>query len=146
MSTNARTIRTTPERVWNILADGWSYPLWVVGASRVRDVDHSWPAVDAKIHHSVGVWPALFNDSTHVLEVDPGRQIRLRAKAWPWGEAEVVIELRPDGAHTAIAIHEKLVSGPGALVPEPFTGLGLTWRNAETLRRLAYIAENRPTA
>jgi len=29
----------TPDAIWRVLAD----PLWVVGASRVRDVDETWP-------------------------------------------------------------------------------------------------------
>ena len=45
MSTRSRTIKATPERVWSVLADGWLYPLFVVGASRMRDVDEGWPAV-----------------------------------------------------------------------------------------------------
>ncbi|MRJ76169.1 SRPBCC family protein [Aeromicrobium sp. SMF47] len=146
MSVNTRIINTSPENVWNVLADGWTYPLWVVGASRVRDVDESWPAVGSLIHHSVGVWPALIDDNSEVLEVDPQRMIRLRARGWPIGEAEVVIELKPSGAHTEVEIREQAVAGPGVLVPEPIKGLTLKWRNTETLRRLAYIAENRPAS
>lgn len=145
MAVNTRVIKTTPERVWGVLADGWSYPLWVVGASRVRDVDPDWPAVGSRIHHSVGVWPALIDDSTHVVESEPQQRILLRARGWPLGEAEVSVELGPSGAHTEVQIREQAVAGPGVLVPEPIKGLLLTWRNAETLRRLAYIAENRPT-
>lgn len=145
MSVNTRTIMTTPDRVWNVLADGWTYPLWVVGASRVREVDDTFPAVDARIHHSVGVWPALIDDTTSVVDVDPHRSIRLRARGWPIGEAEVQIELVAAGAGTEVTIREQAVAGPGVLVPEPFKGLTLTWRNTETLRRLAYLAENRPT-
>jgi uncharacterized protein YndB with AHSA1/START domain len=145
MSVNQRTINTTPQRVWDVLSDGWTYPLWVVGASRVREVDASFPAVDSRIHHSVGVWPALIDDTTSVVEVDPQRLIRLRARGWPLGEAEVQIELAAAGAGTEVTIREQAVAGPGVLVPEPFKGLTLKWRNTETLRRLAYIAENRPT-
>ena len=49
MSVNSRTIRATPEKVWEVLSDGWLYPVWVVGATRMRDVDASWPQVGAKI-------------------------------------------------------------------------------------------------
>ena len=83
-----RVIKTTPQRVWDVLADGWLYPLWVVGASRMREVDDSWPAVGAQLHHSVGVWPALLDDNTEVTDCDssgcsrcapgPGRSARLR--------------------------------------------------------------------
>lgn len=144
MSTNMRTIRTTPDRVWDVLADGWTYPLWVVGASRVREVDDDFPALGSKIHHSVGLWPALIDDSTSVIEIVPHQRIRLRARGWPLGEAEVLIELAARGAHTDVTMVEEAVAGPGRFVPEPVKGLSLKWRNSETLRRLAYIAENRP--
>jgi carbon monoxide dehydrogenase subunit G len=145
MSINTRTIRTTPHRVWQILADGWTYPLWVVGASRVREVDDAFPAIESRIHHSVGAWPALIDDTTSVVELEPERMIKLRARGWPIGEAEVQIELAPAGAHTEVTIREDAVAGPGRLVPEPFKGLTLKWRNTETLRRLAYLAENKPS-
>jgi uncharacterized protein YndB with AHSA1/START domain len=144
MSTVSRTIKTTPDRVWDILADGWLYPLWVVGASRIRGVDAAWPAVESRIHHSVGVWPALINDDTEVLEAQPGRMIRLLASAWPLGKAHVEITLAPKGSHTEVAIDEDPVSGPGVVIPEVVMAPPLNWRNVETLRRLAYLAEGRP--
>ena len=85
-----RIMKTTPQRVWDVLSDGWLYPLWVVGASRMREVDDSWPAVGSKLHHSVGVWPALLDDNTEVTDCEPLRMLALRARAWPFGEAAVV--------------------------------------------------------
>ena len=143
MSTNTRLIKAPVEKVWDVLADGWLYPLFVVGASRMRDVDESWPAVGAKLHHSVGVWPALIDDSTSVLETVPHRLLRLRARGWPAGEAEVVFELEPRDGGTEVTIKEDAVAGPGLLVPKPLRDVQLAWRNVETLRRLAYIAERR---
>lgn len=146
MSVNTRIITATPDEVWNVLADGWLYPLWVVGATRMRDVDENWPEKGSRIHHSVGVWPLLINDHTEVLDVVPGRSISLRARAWPVGEAKVDIRLSDVGAQTEVVIEEDAIAGPGALVPEPFKGLTLKWRNVETLRRLAFIAERRREA
>ncbi len=143
MTTNKRLVEATPEDVWQVLADGWLYPLWVVGATRMRDVDDSWPAVGAMLHHSVGVWPLMLNDNTEVLEAVPGSMIRLRARAWPAGEAEVKITLNPVGAQTEVVIEEDAVNGPGVLVPEPLRAPPLKWRNSETLQRLAYLAERR---
>jgi uncharacterized protein YndB with AHSA1/START domain len=144
MSQVERTIRTTPERVWDVLADGWLYPVWVVGASRMRDVDDTWPEVGARLHHSVGAWPLLVDDSTLVTGARPGQLLELRAKAWPaLGEADVAIRLEQSGAGTRVVMEEDVVSGPGRLVPAPVRNLGLSWRNVETLRRLAYIAEHR---
>ena len=93
MSTNTRRIHATPEQVWDVLSDGWLYPLWVVGASRMREVDDHWPAVGAKLHHSVGTWPLLIDDDTEVIEVVPGHRLVLHARAWPTGAAGVTILL-----------------------------------------------------
>ena len=54
MATNSRVVQAPPEKVWEVLSDGWLYPLWVVGASRMRAVDEHWPALGARLHHSVG--------------------------------------------------------------------------------------------
>jgi uncharacterized protein YndB with AHSA1/START domain len=144
MSVNTRTVRATPEQVWSVLADGWLYPLWVVGASRIRGVDDTWPAQGSSIHHSVGVWPILIDDRTSVLEEVADSRIRLRARGWPLGEAEVEITLRAEGNETEIAISEHPIAGPGVIVPETINDVLLKWRNTETLRRLAYVVENRP--
>lgn len=144
MSRNHRLVHASPEHVWEVLSDGWLYPLWVVGASRLRDADKDWPNVGSQLHHSVGVWPLLLDDSTEVLECTPGRRLLLRARGWPIGAAHVEITVEPAGEDTEIAIREQAVAGPGALVPRLVQDPLLTWRNVEALRRLAYIVERRP--
>lgn len=146
MATNTREIKTLPDRVWSVLSDGWLYPTWVVGATRMRDVEESWPATGSKLHHSAGVWPAVINDNTEVLECEPGHFLRLRARGWPLGEAEVAITLTAAGAHTMVEIEEKAVSGPVAMIPAPLENAMIKWRNVETLKRLAYVAENRQSS
>lgn len=143
MSENRRTVAVPPQQVWDVLADGWLYPVWVVGASRMREVDDSWPEPGSRLYHSVGVWPALLDDHTEVLESDPGRRLVLRARAWPAGEAKVELELHPDGEGTEVVMREDATSGPGTLMPKPLRDAQLTWRNTESLRRLAFIAEHR---
>lgn len=145
MAANTRVIHSHPDKVWAVLADGWLYPVWVVGASRMREVDDSWPEVGSKLHHSAGTWPLLIDDNSEVLECEPGRHLRLRARGWPMGEAQVDITLSATGAHTLVEIKEEAVAGPGALVPKLLETPMITWRNSETLRRLAFIAENRQT-
>jgi uncharacterized protein YndB with AHSA1/START domain len=137
------TMRTTPDAVWRVLADGWLYPLWVVGASRVREVDDTWPEPGAKIHHSVGLWPAVINDDTEVLDIVPGSRIELKAKAWPGGEAHVTLHLEAQGAGTRVGMAEDVTSGPARLVPKPVRAPALVWRNRESLRRLSWLAERR---
>jgi uncharacterized protein YndB with AHSA1/START domain len=146
VSVNETRIEATPEQVWDVLADGWLYPLWVVGATRMRAVDDGWPRVGSRLHHSAGVWPAVINDETVVLSAEPMRAIELRAKGWPMGEADVRIELEPDGEHTRVRIEEDAVNGPGRLMPGVLREPLLKWRNTETLRRLAFVVEGRAAA
>jgi uncharacterized protein YndB with AHSA1/START domain len=137
------TVNVAPESVWRVLADGWLYPLWVVGASRVREVDDTWPSPGSKIHHSVGLWPAVLNDETEVLESVPESVIELDARAWPGGKASVTLRLEARGAGTRIRMMEDVTGGPGKLVPKPLRAPVLLWRNRECLRRLAWLAERR---
>jgi len=143
MSTTTRPVSATPEQVWEVLTDGWLYPLFVVGASRMRDVDASWPAVGARLHHSVGTWPLMIDDTTEVLEVEEAKRILLLARGWPAGQAHVDISLQPSGDTTVVTITEDATAGPGLLVPKPLRDVQLHWRNVETLRRLAFVVEGR---
>ena len=143
MSTNTRIMHASPEKVWEVLADGWLYPLWVVGASRMREVDAEWPAKGSQLHHSVGSWPLLLDDSTEVLDVVPGSKLELKARAWPSGSAGVTLHLRPIGSETEVVIEEDATEGPAKLIPKVLRDAPLTWRNVETLRRLAFIVERR---
>jgi hypothetical protein len=109
----------------------------------MRDVDDAWPAEGSKLQHSFGVWPALINDETTVLEFDPPRRIVMQPSGWPIGEALVTLEVRPHHRGCLVRITEKAVKGPGALIPAPLLDIPLFLRNRETLRRLAYIAEGK---
>ena len=143
MSRNVRVIETTPDRVWAVLADGWLYPLWVVGATRMREVDDEWPSVGSRIHHSVGVWPIVLDDDTEVLECEPQRSLKLRARGWPPGEADVELRLTAVPGGTEVEMLEDVTAGPARLVPRPVRAPLITWRNTESLRRLAFLAERR---
>lgn len=143
MSTNRRVVKAPPQAVWDVLADGWLYPVWVVGASRMREVDDDWPAPGAKLYHSVGVWPALLDDSTSVLESQAPTHLKLRARGWPAGEAEIDLRVEAHADGSEVTIREDAVAGPGKLVPKVLRDPQLAIRNVETLKRLAYIAEGR---
>ena len=143
MAVTAREIDAPPERVFDVLANGWLYASWVVGASRIREVDADWPATGSRLHHSVGSWPALIDDDTEVEQVDRPRMLQLRARAWPSGEASVRFDIEPVGDGSRVTITEHIVAGPARLIPKPIEDGLLVWRNKETLRRLGYLAERR---
>ncbi len=141
MASAHRTVRTSPDQVWTVLADGWLYSNWVVGTSHMRAVETAWPDAGSKLFHASGVWPVVARDETEVEASEPGRRLVLTARGRPLGEARVVIELEPDGADTVVSIHEEPIAGPGKWLHNPATEALLTRRNVETLARLAALAE-----
>jgi hypothetical protein len=140
--TVTREVAAPVDAVWKVLADGWSYANWVVGAARVRDVDPGWPAQGSRVHHSFGLWPLLIQDFTKVERSEPPRELELTARGWPAGEAHVHVSVRPAGTdRSVVTITEDAVSGPGKLIPAPIRHLLIAPRNRETLHRLALLAE-----
>jgi uncharacterized protein YndB with AHSA1/START domain len=141
--TVTRTVAATPEQVWEVLSDGWLFPLWVVGATSMRDVDSEWPAPGARLHHSVGAWPMVLSDTTSVVTAEPERFLELEARARPAGSARVMLRLRavPDG--TEITMEEDASHGPGRFLPTPARWLMVVPRNRECLLRLARLVEGR---
>lgn len=140
MSTVSQQFNSPPADVWRVIADGWLYSGWVVGASRIRDVDAEWPQAGARLHHSVGAWPLVIDDSTKVTAVQPGRSLELVARGWPMGEAKVDITLEELGDGCKVTIAEDAIRGPGKLVPAFLRDPLISARNRETLRRLELMA------
>ncbi|NKY87387.1 SRPBCC family protein [Nocardia veterana] len=130
----------TVEEVFAVLADGWSYGHWVVGSTHIRDVDADWPQVGSRIHHSVGAWPVTVQQATTVRAVDPPHSIELDAQLWPLGVAWIRMAMNPiDADTTEVTMSEKLIRGPGRLVPGPVQSLALVPRNKESLNRLCEL-------
>jgi hypothetical protein len=136
-----REVAAAADAVWAVLADGWRYTSWVVGATRMREVDPAWPGVGAQLHYSVGTWPLLLDDTATVLVCVPKRELVLRSRAWPVGRTEVRLTLDEGAAGCEVVLSEDVNGGPGRLLPPPARSALIGPRNAETLRRLAYLAE-----
>ena len=143
MSRNTRVFHCPPESVFAVFANGWLFPGWVVGSSRMRQVDPAWPHVGSKLHHSFGVWPLVVDDTTSVLVWHPPHRAVLRARGWPLGEAQVTLTVHDRAGGCLVVMEEEAVTGPGALVPDAVLDPALGVRNRETLRRLAWLAEGR---
>ncbi|MGI0519872.1 SRPBCC family protein [Microbacterium maritypicum] len=143
MVATTRRVHCSVAQVCRVLEDGWLYPSWVVGATRMRGVDDTWPLPGSELHHTVGVWPLVLDDTTRSVEWDPPHRMRLIARGWPFGEANVTIRLRAQADGCLVRIDEEPRSGPATLIPRFLTAPILRARNTEALRRLAYIAEGR---
>jgi uncharacterized protein YndB with AHSA1/START domain len=140
------TVATSPDRVFAILADGWTYSGWVVGCSHIRNVDAGFPAPGTKIHHSVGVWPATIEDTTESVEVEDGKRLVLEARVWPLGKAKVVFTLEAQGDETVVRMEEESTGGPGKVLQNAVTDPVLDKRNEESLARLFAMAIHRGPA
>ncbi len=143
MTEMSREFSCSPQEVFDVLDDGWLYASWVVGASRIRGVDAGWPAVGTKIHHSVGTWPMLIDDTSIVKAYDPPRMLTLQVRAWPAGEAQVVVKVAATSKGCLVTMSEDATAGPGKLIPGPVRHGLIGWRNREALRRLQLLSEGR---
>ena len=140
MATVTQTFNSPAADVWKIIADGWLYSGWVVGASRIRAVDAHWPEVGSRLHHSVGAWPLVIDDSTKVTAMEPGKSLELIARGWPMGEAKVRLTLEDEGTQCRVSIIEDAIHGPGLAIPKILRDPAITIRNRETLKRLELMA------
>ncbi|ROP36832.1 polyketide cyclase/dehydrase/lipid transport protein [Saccharothrix texasensis] len=138
-------VPTSVEQVFAVLADGWSYAGWVVGAAHIREVDAGWPGTGTRIHHSVGAWPVAVQDVTTVLDVDPPRMLELEARLWPLGAARIRFDLKATSDGCEVTMLEEAIKGPLSLLPAPAQSLFLVPRNRETLTRLSAQSTRKPT-
>jgi hypothetical protein len=136
-----RTVQAPPEKVFAVLADGWTYSDWVVGTAHIRDVDPSWPAPGSKLHHKAGPWPLSIKDSSTVVSMTADRELTLKVGLWPLGQGRVHFLLEPAGpSATQVTMEEQFEAGPLVALRNKINDLVLHRRNMESLRRLADIA------
>jgi len=139
----ARRIAAPPARVFEALSDPWLLPVWVVGATHIRDADSDWPAPGSKVHHQVGAWPIAISDETQVVECVVPERLVLQGRAYPFGEAYIQLLVQPDGDGSIVRIGEAPSYGPARVIDNPIQRWMLAARNRESLARLQAIVENR---
>lgn len=140
MGPRETVIDAAPETVWAALSDAYCYDDWVVGTRQIRKADASWPAVGARLYHTVG-WPPLgVKDMSEVLESDPPRHLVMRAHVRPLGVFLVDIELHPEGAGTRVVLQEMVVGGIAKLTGK-LGDAGAQGRMELGLRQLKALVE-----
>jgi uncharacterized protein YndB with AHSA1/START domain len=143
-ATGARStlpFRSPPEDVFAVLADGWRYADWVVGAKRVRAVDDTWPEPGSRFHHEVGVGPLSIRDSSKLLAIEPPRQVVLEVRAWPAGKARVTVTVSPNDGGSEVLLEEVPTGGPAKTIDSwPLRRLTML-RNVESLKRLRRVVD-----
>jgi polyketide cyclase/dehydrase/lipid transport protein len=141
MAVVERVMAATPEQIFAVLADGWSYSDWVVGTAHIRDVDNDWPEPGSQLYHKAAVWPLALKDRTVVVGSAPPHWIELRAHLRPIGELTVKFTLTPvNEVETRVTMREHFDAGPMGWLRTKADDLLLHWRNREALRRLDDLA------
>jgi uncharacterized protein YndB with AHSA1/START domain len=135
-----------PETVWDVLADPAGYEYWVVGSKAIRDAEPDFPAPGSKFHHTIGFGPLTLRDHTEVLEAEPPRRLRMRAKGRPLGTATVTMELAPHDGGTVVRMSETPDGPYSVLALNPAVHVVTKLRNAESLMRLEDLALRRSGA
>jgi NAD(P)-dependent dehydrogenase (short-subunit alcohol dehydrogenase family)/uncharacterized protein YndB with AHSA1/START domain len=144
MSRTERTMMASPEDVFAVLSDGWTYSDWVVGTAHIRDVDADWPVAGTRIRHKVGPWPFSLHGETGSVACQPPTLLVIRPTLWPLGELTVRIGLTPTGFRsTRVVIEEKFSRGPLLSLRNKINDVLLHRRNDESLRRLADLVQRR---
>jgi len=111
-------IGVEPSRVFAVLADGWSYPNWVIGVTHVRNVDANWPAIGSRLHHTLGMWPLTGENYAEVIEIEAGRKLVLRIHLGKLGRAHTELTVRPAPGGSAVTLTEHGDEGFAKLVPK----------------------------
>ncbi len=140
MARSRRLILTPPEKVWDLLSDGYRYGEWVTGTRQVLDADPHWPAVGARLRVRVGVGPAVLDDSCVVRVCEPPRRLELEAKADPFGAARIAMRLEPWGDNTLFLLDWHPLRGPGTRMHGLPVDYLVAVRNGMMLTKLARIA------
>ena len=143
MSCTDRTVKASPDQIWAVLADPYTYEHWVVGAKDIRTADGTWPEEGSTLQHTSGFGPLNLKDNTKVVESDPPRRLVMEARGRPLGIARIEIELKPEGSATVVSMTEYAIRPEPAKRLNPVLDPFLHSRNVETLRRLEELTLER---
>ncbi|MFE9399673.1 SRPBCC family protein [Streptomyces flavidovirens] len=141
MAVRHQLIRTSPEAVWEVLADGSRYSDWVVGTSESRPGKGHWPEVGATIDYTVCVGPWTLTGQTIVRRAAPPHELELEVDSGPLGTARIAIEVRPWGEDALVILDEHPLRGVGGALHNAALDAVLQLRHRSMLGRLAKVVE-----
>ena len=130
-----------PEVVFDVLATPEKYAHWVVGATKIRRADQTWPRKGAQFHHTQGAFGIGLPDSTQVVSASRPRQLILEARFRPFAINKVEMRLRKRGRGTCVTMVEYPIGGIAQKLDNPLMHAAMHVRNIESLRRLRKMAE-----
>ncbi|MFD4576130.1 SRPBCC family protein [Streptomyces sp. NPDC058417] len=143
MAVRHRLIRTSPETVWAVLADGNRYADWVVGTAESYPVSGRWPEVGATIGYEIRLGPVRLTNQTVVRRCVRGETLELEARAGALGTARIALDLRTWGEHCLVVVDEHPLRGAGGTLHNVGVEALIQLRHRAMLARLARVCEAR---
>ena len=137
LSVTEQVFPTARSSLFAVLTDPTTYPRWLVGAKRIREVSADWPAEGSDFKHVVGFGPLAIPDRTSVLRIVTDEQLELLVRARPLVEATVRfdLELSPVGCLLRMTETPRGVYKIVSPIARPL----IDARNRRSLRRLAAV-------
>jgi uncharacterized protein YndB with AHSA1/START domain len=133
-----RTFDIPGGRLFTVLADPETYPAWLVGAKRIRDISPDWPAPGSHFKHTVGFGPIAVPDKTSVRAVQEPEMLELMVRARPVIEAVVHFHVIAMGPSSCQLTMTETPAGAYKLIA-PVSQPLIKARNERSLDRLAAL-------
>lgn len=140
MAVDEITIAAPPERVFAMLSDRTKYQHWVVGTEHTTEGEGDWPAPGSTLIYTVA-GPLKLSNRTVVKAIQEPHRLELQAKAGPFPDASITLDLIPEGAGTRVRMLERPVNAAANALLGPIGHHLLSRRNQEALDRLRKLAE-----
>ena len=140
MTVTKRTCSTPAAELFEVLVEPTTYPRWLVGAKKIREVSPQWPQPGSYFKHTVGFGPVAIPDRTTVRELQPPRLLVLFVRARPVIEAVVRFELNDIAGGCELVMTEQPV-GVYKLAA-PVTQPLVKRRNDRSLQRLQEVVDS----
>jgi len=137
----SRELAVNPSRAFAALVDPETYPEWLIGTDRIREVDDTWPQPGSRFHHVVGAGPFKVADNTEVLDIEPDDLLRLRVRARPFIAAVVTFRVIGSDRSCVVSIEEEPAVRTIGNIVRPVMDPAIHLRNHRSLRRFAALVE-----
>jgi hypothetical protein len=139
MTVTEQTFEASADALFAAVINPLTYPQWLVGTKKIREVSPRWPEPSSFFKHTVGFGPLAIADSTTARDIDAPHMFELLVRARPILAALVRFDVVPKGHGSVLRMTETPV-GIFKLVA-PLTQPLIRARNERSLQRLRSLID-----
>ena len=139
MTVTEKTFDVSPATLFAAVVEPETYPQWLVGTKKIREVSPDWPEPQSYFKHVVGFGPLAIPDTTTARDIEALHMFELLVRARPAIEAVVRFEVIAKGSGSLLRMTETPV---GIFkIAAPLIQPLVRARNERSLSRLASLLE-----